>query len=74
MCDVVATRRTKRRRVGDVDELWGYLIPLNAADPDLHSIELSKAKRKYTVGSSLQSDIRLPCSAGIGEIRIRISR
>ncbi|KAM5541350.1 hypothetical protein V8D89_004904 [Ganoderma adspersum] len=72
VCDAIATRRTKKRRVGDVDELWGCLIPWNAADPDLHSIELSKARRKYTVGSSLKSDICLPDSAGIGEIHSRI--
>ncbi|PIL30299.1 transporter [Ganoderma sinense ZZ0214-1] len=67
VCDAAAARRTKKRRVGDVDELWGCLIPWNPADPNLHSIELSKAKRKYAVGSSPKSDICLPASAGVGE-------
>ncbi|PIL30310.1 hypothetical protein GSI_07494 [Ganoderma sinense ZZ0214-1] len=67
VCDAADARRTKKRRVGDVDELWGCLIPWNPANPNLRSIELSKAKRKHAVGSSLKSDICLPASAGIGE-------
>ncbi|KAI1786987.1 kinase-like protein [Ganoderma leucocontextum] len=65
--DAVPPRRTKKRRVGDVVELelWGCLIPWNAADPDMHSIELSKTKRKYTVGCSPRNDICLPDSADL---------
>ena len=66
--DAASCRKIKKRRVGDVAELWGCLIPWNAADAEVHSIELSKTKRKYTIGSSPKSDICLPCSADVGEL------
>ncbi|TBU23117.1 kinase-like protein [Dichomitus squalens] len=52
--------RIKKRRIGDVSQLWGCLIPWNVADPHIPSVELSKAKRKYIIGSSPQSDVYIP--------------